>query len=536
MRIALGQINPTLGAFEANRRKIAEYVQRAYERRCELVVLPEHALFGYLPNDLLERPSVVKEQLKQLSLLTKEIPKGISVLVGCVSIASARGRHGLSEKWLYNSAALLERGTKTRFFHKQKLPTYDVFDEARHCRPGLLSKNLVRIHGRKVLVTICEDIWGWEDGDNPLRRIPKNKVDLVINLSASPFTTTKRPRRLNVIGKTAKYFSAPMVYVNMVGAQDEVLFDGRSMVVDKRGKVLSELAAFDEDLGVFDVSTGETGRRTQPEKIELLRRALVCGIRDFVKKTGMERVHLGLSGGIDSAVVACLAADAIGPSNVTLVTLPSQFNDPRSRTAAERLAKSLGARCVNLNIEASYQTLVQTLEDTFGSMTFGLTHENLQSRIRGVLLMALSNRENSLLLNTSNKVEMAAGYSTLYGDQCGGLSPIGDLVKAEIYELARYYNREVELIPSWIIDRPPSAELRPNQKDQDSLPPYEILDAAVESIIEKRNPAKTDVEQWLLRASYRSEFKRWQAPPVIKVKEHSFGRGRRMPIAHQAKL
>lgn len=536
MRIALGQINPTLGAFEANRRKIAEYIQRAHERRCELVVFPEHALFGYLPNDLLERPSVVKEQLVQLGLLAKEIPKGISVLVGCVSLAGSRSRGGLNEKSLYNSAALLERGTKTRFFHKQKLPTYDVFDEARHCRAGQLSKNVVRLYGQKVLVTICEDIWGWEDGDNPLRSVPKSKVDLVINLSASPFTTKKRARRLKVITQTAKHFSAPMVYVNMVGAQDEVLFDGRSMVVDKRGRLLSELSAFDEDLGVFDVSSGETGHRNQPEKIELLRRALVCGIRDFVKKTGMEQVHLGLSGGIDSAVVACLAVDAIGPKNVTLVTLPSQFNDPRSRTAAESLAKNLGARCVNLNIEASYQTLLRTLEETFGSIGFGITNENLQSRIRGVLLMAISNRENSLLLNTSNKVEMAAGYSTLYGDQCGGLSPIGDLIKAEIYELARYYNRDIELIPSWIIDRPPSAELRPNQTDQDSLPPYEILDAAVESIVEQRHPAKTDVERWLLRASFRSEFKRWQAPPILKVKDHSFGRGRRMPIAHQAKL
>ncbi len=540
MRIAIGQINSTLGAFEVNRRKILDCILRARERRCDLVVFPEHALFGYLPNDLLERPSVVKEQLVQLSLLAKEIPEGIAALVGCVSLApnakKPAGRRSLSEKRLYNSAALLECGAKPVFFNKQELPTYDVFDEARHCQPGALAKNLIRIRGRRVLVTICEDIWGWEDGENPLLRLRKQKVELVVNLSASPFTLTKRSRRVQVVSKTARHFSAPIVYANMVGAEDEVLFDGRSLVVDKRGKVLAELAAFEEDLGIFDMETGQAGKRSQPEQVEILRRALVCGIRDFVKKTGLERVHLGLSGGVDSAVVACLAADAVGPGNVTLVTLPSAFNDPRSRSEAESLASRIGARVLNFGIEAPYQSLVQTLETSLGAIPFGVTHENLQSRVRGVLLMGLANLENSLLLNTSNKVELAAGYSTLYGDQCGGLSPIGDLVKAEIYELAQYYNREVELIPNWIIDRPPSAELRPNQKDQDTLPPYNELDAAVESIIEKRQPAKTDVERWLLRASYRSEFKRWQAPPIIKVKEHSFGRGRRMPIAHQAKL
>ncbi len=540
MLIALAQINSNLGSFAENREKILTYVRRAKERRCDLVVFPELALFGYLPNDLLERNSIVHRQNQQLLALAKQIPEGISVLVGCVSVSKSKSTQveGLSEKSLFNSAALLQRGKKPRFIHKTRLATFDVFDEARHFQPGTQSAsasgNFISIKGRRILVTICEDIWGWTDRSNPLLKIPTAEVDLVVNLSASPFTKTKKTKRLKVIAQTVKRFKAPVVYVNMVGAQDEVLFDGRSMVIGKSGKRELELVAFDEDLGVYDLSRKNPLRFEPADEIEVLRRALVTGIRDFASKSGLKKVHFGLSGGIDSAVLACLAAEALGPKAVVALTLPSFFNNPKSREAAQKLSSTLGIRCLNMEIWPAYEVLIKTFENAVGESDFGVVNENLQARIRGLLLMAFSNKEASLLLTTGNKSEYAAGYSTLYGDQCGGLAPLGDLLKGEVYALARYYNQESELIPQWIIDRAPSAELRPGQLDQDSLPPYDELDAAVVRIIEERKSARSKTEKWLLAASFRSEFKRWQGPPILKVSDHAFGRGRRMPIAHSA--
>lgn len=542
MQIALAQINSTLGDFTRNREKILANILRAKEKRCDLVIFPELSLFGYAPNDLLERKSVIDHQLKEFDRLAAQIPRGISVLVGCVSVASESKTafvEDLSRKPQFNSAAVLQFGKKPKFIHKTRLATFDVFDESRHFRSSPQAKpsidNFIVVRGQRILVTVCEDIWGWDDKENPLLKIPKSKVDLVVNLSASPFSKTKKQKRLKVIGQTARRFNAPVVYVNMVGAQDEVLFDGRSMVVNKKGKCELELVAFEEDFGVFNLSKKTATRFEPAEDIEILRRALVTGLRDFGKKTGLSKVHFGLSGGIDSAVIACLAVDAFGAQAVTAITLPSVFNDPKSREAAEGLSKNLGIRCFNMDIWPAYQSLLKTFEDAVGASAFGLVNENMQARIRGLLLMAFSNKEGSLLLTTGNKAEYAAGYSTLYGDQCGGLAPLGDLLKGEVYALARYYNQEAELIPRWIVDRPPSAELRSNQLDQDTLPPYAELDAAVVSIIEERKPARTQTEKWLLEASYRSEFKRWQAAPILKVSDHAFGRGRRMPIAHRAK-
>ncbi|MBN8540624.1 MAG: NAD+ synthase [Deltaproteobacteria bacterium] len=542
MLVALAQINSTLGDFAGNRDKIVANVLRAKERRCDLVVFPELSLFGYAPNDLLERKSVVERQSKELNILSRQIPKGISVLIGCVSTVPHRASQlveDLSSKPQFNSAALLQFGKKPKYVHKTRLATFDVFDESRHFQANPQTKpatdNFILIKGHRILVTVCEDIWGWDDKTNPLLKVPKTKVDLVVNLSASPYTKTKKRKRLKVIGQTARRFNAPVVYVNLVGAQDETLFDGRSMVVNEKGKCTLELVAFEEDFAVVDLAKKNPTRFEPAEEIEILRRALVTGIRDFAKKTGLKKVHLGLSGGVDSAVVACLAVDALGSQSVTAMTLPSFFNDPKSRETAENLSKNLGIRSLNMDIWPAYQSLMKVFEDSAGVSAFGLLNENLQARIRGLLLMAFSNKEGSLLLTTGNKSEYAAGYSTLYGDQCGGLAPLGDLLKREVYSLARYYNQENELIPSWIIDRPPSAELRPNQRDQDSLPPYEELDEAVVNIIEKRMPARTATEKWILETSYRNEFKRWQAPPILKISDHAFGRGRRMPIAHQAK-
>jgi NAD+ synthase (glutamine-hydrolysing) len=539
MRVGLAQINSSLGDFVNNRRKVIEYVQRALEKRCDLVVFPELTLMGYLPNDLLERPSVVDAQLKEFDRLCKEIPSGIAVLVGLVTrTASKKG------KPFRNSAALLCQGKKPRFFHKELLPSYDVFDEARHMEKGSIADGFFNFKGHRFLVTICEDIWGWEIPgqpihyrENPLVALKGSRVDCVLNMSASPFTREKASDRRLVVARTAKNFGAPVVYVNMVGGQDEVIFDGGSFAMDTKGRVLAQSLFFDEDLNLFDLETNVGGeRQTSVKGIEAVRRGLVLGLRDYVKKTGFSRVHLGLSGGIDSAVVACLAVDALGPASVTGVTLPGPFSQTESKTLAESLAKNLGIRCLNAPIDRGYEALLQMLHSAYGEFEFGIVNENLQARLRGMILMALSNKENSMLLTTGNKSEYATGYSTLYGDMCGGLAPIGDLLKGEVYELARHYNSEREVIPSEIVERAPSAELRPNQKDQDSLPPYDELDKSVHRLVECRLPARSAVDKWLIGILMKTEFKRWQAPPVLKVSRHAFGRGRRIPIANAARM
>ena len=341
--------------------------------------------------------------------------------------------------------------------------------------------------------------------------------------------------RRMVVEKTAKHLKSPVMYVNMVGGQDEIIYDGASFVVDKAGKTLACGKRFEEDITLFDLDTLKGDKQEKPLKLEEhLYGALKLGLQDYVRKTGFKKVHLGLSGGIDSAFLAALACDALGPENVLGITMPGPFNAPESKSLAEILAKNLKMKVINLPITETYQASLKTLHKTFGEFEFGLTNENMQARIRGMLLMSISNRDNSMLLSTSNKSETATGYATLYGDMCGGLAPLADLLKNEVYALSRYVNRESELIPVAIIDRAPSAELRPGQKDQDSLPPYDILDRAVENLVELRKPAKTDEEKWLLKQIIRNEFNRWQAPLILKVSAHAFGRGRRMPIAHKA--
>lgn len=535
MRVALAQINSTVGAFEKNAQKILEACDRAIQRRCNLVVFPELTLFGYWAGDLLERTSVVDEQLKIFRQLERKIPKNISVLIGLVTENPMKmGRR------FRNSAALLEQGKKTKFFSKELLPTYDVFDEYRHFEFGDLSKNLTKIQGESVLVTICEDIWSWPDAKagmtypyNPLKKMKGKKIDLVVNLSASPFSVSKMKRRQKIVQNTAKYLKAPVVYVNLVGAQDEIIFDGGSFAVDRSGKIMAESAAFEEDLNVvdFDVKSGGT-RPKQQSSIERLRMALVLGVRDFVEKNGFQRVHLGLSGGIDSAVVACLAVDALGPGRVAGYALPGPHSASESYQLAERLAKNLGIEFKSLDINSSFQRIEADFKATFGEIPFGVVQENFQARLRGLILMGVSNLKSSLLLTTGNKSEYATGYCTLYGDMCGGLAPLADLVKHQVYALAEHYNATTELIPKRIIDRPPTAELRPNQRDQDSLPEYSKLDEAVQNLVEEKRPAKNETEKWVLERLYATEFKRWQAPPVLRVSDHAFGRGRRVPITN----
>lgn len=539
MRIALAQINSTLGDFAANKNKILDFVRRSRERRCDLVVFPEAALFGYHPVDLLERPSVVNEQQKALKEIHKSLPKDIAILVGAiVPNVSKRG------KPYWNAAVFLEKGKPAKVFAKQLLPTYDVFDEGRHIQPGEISRNTFRFKGRKILVTICEDIWAWPNrnfpgysryGENPLLKVKKSEVDLVINLSASPFTQTKFANRRMVTKATAQHFKSPMVYVNLVGAQDELIFDGGSFATDKTGKIISQCVRFEEDLNVLDLKSVEGGTRNlNSDPLEISRQALVLGLRDFARKTGFTKMHFGLSGGIDSALVACLAADALGPLNVTAIFMPGPFTSPESKKWSEELAANLGIRLFEAPIKPTYDLLVKEANQQFGERDFGVWNENLQARIRGMILMAFSNRENSLLLGTTNKSEMAVGYGTLYGDMIGGLLPIGDLLKTEVFELSKHYNAQSEIIPTEIIDRPPSAELRANQTDQDSLPPYAELDEIIKKLVEGFHAPKTELEKKILNMMMKSEFKRWQSPPILKISDHAFGRGRRFPVAHKA--
>lgn len=536
LRVAVAQINTTLGAFKENREKIISEIKRAEQKHCDLIVFPESTIFGYHPFDLLERSSLVEQQLKQIKEIQKVIPKGLAVLLGVITKnPNKKGRP------YFNSAVFLEKAKKPKYFHKQLLPTGDVFDEARFIESGDMANNFISYKGQRIFITICEDIWAWplsgksQYEKNPLLSVPRHKkIDLVLNLSASPFYPGKIKTRKYLVAQTAKLFKAPMIYTNLVGAQDEIIFDGQSFALDSKGKEIMQSASFEEDLNVLDLNTTEGGKRSENgSEAEGIRRALVLGIRDFCRKTDQKKVHLGLSGGIDSALVACLAVDALGPQNVYTIALPTEFNSPESLKLAQSLAKNLGIEMAEFSIQKIFNTIREQFDQKFSIQDFRLLHENMQARIRGLVLMAYSNLTGSMLLTTSNKSEMAAGYATLYGDMCGGLAPIADLTKKQVHQLCDLYNLEREIIPEMILTRAPSAELKPNQKDQDSLPAYDLLDASVNNLVENSGNIKNQTDKWLLPKIFKSEFKRWQAPPVLKVSKHSFGRGRRYPIAHK---
>lgn len=533
MRIATAQINTHIANFEQNYQKIIEYSQKAKDNECDLVIFPELSLFGYWPSDLLERKELVAEQIKYIAKIKKNIPKGIGVLFGAVTLNAAK-----SGKYYYNSAVFLEKGKKEKIFHKELLPNYDVFEEVRQFEKGSLENGILKFKGKKFLVTICEDIWGWGDAwvgtrypVNPLQQLKKLKPDYVLNISASPYGYNKSEKRKKVVAKTASHFKVPMVYVNQVGGQDEIIFDGGSLVVDGKGKVLSQSGFFKEDLNVIDFKKKDYG--TKPlvlSEVAKLRQALVLGIKDYCDKNGFKKIHLGLSGGIDSALVACLACEALGPNRVMTIALPGPFSSEASFDLALKLSQNLKCQFMNVDINGIYRAAVDEFEVSLGVKEFGLMHENLQSRLRGLTLMAYSNTTNSLLLTTGNKSEYAMGYATLYGDMNGGLAPLGDLLKGQVYELSKDYNKHSELIPEDIITRAPTAELRENQKDQDSLPPYPDLDNLVEKFIVDCKPPKNDFEKDIFNRMMKAEFKRWQAAPILKVSEHAFGTGRRYPI------
>jgi NAD+ synthase (glutamine-hydrolysing) len=542
MRIGLLQLNATIGAYDDNRARLEDAYARAVAQGAELVVGPELFLCGYPPRDLLLRDDFVQRGLDCLAALAQKVGD-VPLIVGYVERSTHRPGRPLS-----NAAAVIHRGKVIHRIRKSLLPTYDVFDEDRYFEPAM-DVAPVEIAGRKIAVTICEDIWNdadfWPEQRyrcDPVHQLVQAGAELIINLSASPWERGKEARRLAMLQRVARDEKVPLVQVNMVGGNDELIFDGHSVALNARGELIALGASFAEDLLVADVG-GAAAPAVVPalpaNAEEQLFRALVLGVRDYVRKCRFQSVVLGLSGGIDSAIVAVIAKEALGADRVWGVSMPSRYSSLGSKDDAAHLAKNLGIRYSAVPIENPVREVETSLAELFTGRISDLTEENIQSRLRGVLLMALSNKFGPLVLTTGNKSELAVGYCTLYGDMCGALAVIADVLKTEIYALARWINRDEEIIPWSTIDKPPSAELRPDQKDQDSLPPYEVLDQILRAyVVDEAAPAalltagipETTVRD-VLNKIVSSEYKRRQAAPGLKVSPRAFGMGRRVPIA-----
>lgn len=560
MKLALAQINPTVGDFTGNAEKILQFAGRAAEQGADLVVFPELAVCGYPPADLLEKQAFVRragEVVGQLAAWTGERGRP-GLLCGTVMPAeSAEGKH------IRNVAVLLEGGRVIFTQQKRLLPFYDVFDEQRYFEPGA-DQELTEFRGQRLAITVCEDAWNdkgfWRErryGVDPVEELMKlwdareGERRIILNISASPYWKGKRGVREGMLGALAKRHGAIVAMTNQVGGNDSLIFDGMSLVVGSDGEVVTRGRSFDEDLVVFDTAVKGEGGVTQAggpdarDEVAATWDALVLGTRDYVRKCGFAKALVGLSGGIDSAVVAAIAVEALGAENVMGVGMPSEYSSTGSVDDARTLAASLRVRFEVLAIHDVFLGYMKTLDPLFAGTEFGLAEENLQARIRGALLMALSNKFGALVLTTGNKSEMSTGYCTLYGDMVGGLAVIGDVWKTRVYELSEYANREREVIPRSTIEKAPSAELRPEQKDTDSLPPYDVLDPMLEAYVEDYRSAEeiaaeegVDVEQVraVLKLVERSEYKRQQAAPVLKVTKKAFGMGRRFPIAAKVQV
>lgn len=539
MKIAIAQLNYHIGNFEGNLQKMLKATADAKVQGADIVVFGELSTCGYPPRDFLEFDDFIRQSEACVAALAKA-SDDIAIVVG-----SPTRNPVIEGKDLYNSAIFLYKGKAQYTQHKALLPTYDIFDEYRYFEPAN-EFNIVEFKGQKIALTVCEDIWNVGNENPlyvicPLDEMVKHEPDFILNLSASPFSFNHATNRIHVLKANVDRYGLPMFYVNHSGAQTEVIFDGGSLVMSPDGNVFDELPYFQEEIRVYDLAEVQKGgiHREQPkEKIALIHDAIVMGIRDYFGKLGFKKCILGLSGGIDSAVTSALAARALGAENVMNVLMPSKFSSDHSVSDAEKLAINFGSPYKIIPIKDAYDAFMETLAPHFEGQAFNVTEENLQARSRGVILMALSNKFGHILLNTSNKSEMAVGYGTLYGDMCGGLSVIGDVYKMDVYALARYINKDGELIPENTIVKPPSAELRPDQKDSDSLPDYEILDAILFEYIENNlGPQEIIAKGFdeklvkrVLRMVNINEFKRYQTAPVLRVSSKAFGMGRRMPI------
>ena len=549
MNIRVEQLNPTIGDFKGNLSRILKALKKAEQDGIELLVLPELSVCGYLPMDLLERPAFLEANYEANREIIEATSETAILFGGVTKNSSGTGRK------CYNSALLAYKGELVAEVHKTLLPTYDVFDELRYFEAND-EFECVEFKGSKLGITICEDIW-YNENDvqyhtyevNPAKELVDLGADAIFNISASPFTKTKPANRQQMLQNHAKELKVPVFYANQVGANTELVSDGDSMVIDAEAKVVARAELFKE--AYLDVEWDPESKEVKnvgptpasiPSKEEGIFKALAKGLQDYLAKTKItDKVILGLSGGIDSALVACIAAEALGPENVLAVTMPSEFSSEGSVTDSEKLASNLGIKLDTLPVKSLYEEYLDVLQPKFEGTDFGVAEENLQSRIRGVLLMAISNKFGHMLLNTGNKSELAVGYCTLYGDMAGGLALISDVYKTEVYDICHWLNEKYYqdgIIPENILSKPPSAELRPDQKDADSLPDYDTLDPILEAYIEKQLSHKeivdlgfdTQIVKKVLRLVDQSEYKRFQSVPGLKISTKSFGTGRRWPL------
>lgn len=539
MKIVLSQLNYTIGDLDGNVGKMVDHINKAKRDQADLVVFSELSLCGYIPKDMLNYESFIQRCYAALTTLAKHT-SDIAIVVGMPT------RSGLTKgKKLYNSAIFIANGVIQNEIHKTLLPTYDVFDEYRYFEPNTRFE-LVTYKGINIAITICEDLWNLNEPHlypvTPMDELKKLNPDLMINISGSPYSYNHVEERKNRMVDNAKNYELPLVYVNQIGAHTDILFDGGSMFINQTGEIAEELKYFEEDYRCIDWSKDsvypDNSLDYKDEDIELIHDALVMGIKDYFGKMGFKKALLGSSGGIDSAVINALAVEALGKENVLAVLLPSRYSSEGSVVDAEALANNLGCPYKIISIEDMVSTVESTLEPHFEGYKVDVTEENIQARSRGLLLMALSNKYGSMVLNTSNKSETAVGYATLYGDMCGGLSAIGDLYKMQVYEMARYINRNGEIIPEAIINKPPSAELRFDQKDSDSLPPYELLDKMLVLYIEQQKGWEEIVAlgydetivRHVIKLVDRNEYKRFQAAPILRISNLAFGIGRQIPL------
>jgi NAD+ synthase/NAD+ synthase (glutamine-hydrolysing) len=551
VKIALGQINPTVGDFSGNAAKIIDFSRRAQSNGAALILFPELSVCGYPPRDLVERPSFIARNRETAEHIASEI-RGIAVICGLVTPAESD-----TGKSVMNSAALLREGKIAFLQSKMLLPTYDVFDEMRNFAPAK-SQSLFQLCGKptcgtQIALTICEDAWNdklfWPKRlytVDPIDTLIRAGGNLVLNISASPFWIGKREVRRDMLASIARHHKVPVAMVNQVGGNDSLLFDGSSIVLNREGQVIAQAKSFAEDLIYFDSTelTGDVHPQVEGTEASVYE-ALVLGTRDYMHKCGFENAIIGLSGGIDSALTAVIAADAVGPSNVIGVGMPGPYSSPGSIADARTLAENLGIRFELLSINRVVEAYRETLREVFANCKEDVTEENIQSRTRGTMLMALSNKFGAIVLSTGNKSELGVGYCTLYGDMVGGLAVISDVPKTLVYRLSHYVNSRRAVIPQDTLEKPPSAELRPDQKDSDSLPPYEILDAVLEDYVEDSRSVEQiaadrgfdlEVVRRVVRMVDRAEYKRQQAAPGIKISPKAFGYGRRFPIAARSEV
>lgn len=538
MKIALAQLNYHINNFEANEAKIIEAIDNAKKNHCQLIIFAELAIGGYPAKDLLRNALFLQQCEQSLATIARHCDT-IDCIIGTPS--ANKNKEG---KALFNTAAVLSEGIVKEYIAKSLLPDYDVFDEYRYFEPNRETQ-CITISGIKIALTVCEDLWD-DDKDNSyvgdfMRELAKEKPDLIINIAASPFSYIQHQKRIEVLQSNVLKTAAPLLYVNQIGAHADIIFDGRSLAINKNGDIALELAKFAEDIQFIEFHNGDFQAISTPEttsEIALIHQALILGLRDFFRKSGFSKAVLGLSGGLDSAIVAALAVEALSADNVLAVLMPSIYSSDHSLKDALDLVENTKCQHLVLPIKDITSSFEHTLADAFSGLTPNIAEENIQARTRGTLLMAISNKFGHILLNTSNKSEAAVGYGTLYGDMAGALSVIGDVYKTQAYELAKYINRDAEIIPINTIIKPPSAELRPDQKDSDSLPPYDELDAILYLLIEQEKSGREIVslgfeEELVLRISklvHNAEFKRFQAPPTLRVSAKAFGAGRQIPL------